>query len=63
MPDGKAAYVRCVQLSEENRCKLFGKPERPQVCATLRPSDEMCGSRDAEAFVRLEALERATRPD
>ena len=60
MPDGKPAGVRCVQLTSDNRCKLFGKPERPAVCVSLRPSEEMCGFSAQEAFVWLTLLERAT---
>lgn len=62
MPRGKPAYVRCVQLSADNRCLIFGDPDRPAVCLNLRPSDDMCGQNNSEAFIRLEALERATRP-
>lgn len=62
MPDGKPAGVRCVQLDEHNRCRLFGQPERPLVCRSLAPSAEMCGSSDQEALVRLSVLERLTRP-
>ncbi|MFC0402948.1 YkgJ family cysteine cluster protein [Paraburkholderia rhizosphaerae] len=29
MPDGKPAGVRCVQLGDDLRCAIFGKPERP----------------------------------
>ena len=43
MPGGKPAGVRCAQLTDDNRCKLFGRPERPLVCVSLRPSAEMCG--------------------
>ena len=62
MPHGKPAGVRCVQLSADDRCFLFGKPERPAVCSGLRPSEEMCGQTAAEAFVRLTVLERVTAP-
>lgn len=62
MPDGKPAGVRCVQLTDDNRCRLFGLPERPEVCSRLRPNEEMCGSTREEALVYLEFLERATRP-
>jgi Fe-S-cluster containining protein len=62
MPDGKPAGVRCVQLTEENRCRLFGKPERPAVCRRLQPSEEMCGRSREEALLRLELLEIATAP-
>lgn len=63
MPNGKPAGVRCVQLAEDNRCQLFGKPERPEVCVRLRASEEMCGRTKREAFERLAFLEWATRPD
>jgi uncharacterized protein len=62
MAQGKPAGVRCGQLSDDNRCRLFGTAERPTVCASLRPSDEMCGNSDAEALERLSFLEQATRP-
>ncbi len=62
MPHGKPAGVRCVQLTEDNRCRLFGKPERPAVCSLLRPTEEMCGRTTREALLYLTALERATTP-
>jgi hypothetical protein len=62
MPGGKPAATRCVQLDEEDRCKLFGQPARPAVCASLRPSDEMCGSTRAQALQWLEQMEQVTRP-
>lgn len=63
MPHGKPAGVRCVQLTDDNRCKLFGLPERPAVCVRLRPTEEMCGHTAAEAFAYLDQLERLTTPD
>ena len=62
MNQGKPAGVRCVQLTAENRCRLFGRPERPAVCRSLRPSPEMCGGGATEAMAHLAELERATRP-
>jgi hypothetical protein len=62
MPNGKPAGVRCVQLTPDNRCALFGRPERPAVCASLRPSPEMCGQHSAEAMIFLTTLERETAP-
>lgn len=44
MPHGKPAGVRCVQLGADNRCLIFGQPERPAVCSGLAASLEMCGS-------------------
>jgi hypothetical protein len=60
MPLGKPAGVRCVQLTNDYQCRLFGKPERPAVCISLQPSAEMCGRNAREAFQSLSQLERAT---
>jgi len=62
MPHGKPAGVRCVQLTPDNRCRLYGHPERPAVCIGLRPDDEMCGQSAEEAIAWLQELERATCP-
>ena len=62
MPHGKPAGVRCIQLDDANRCKLFGKPDRPDVCVRLRPSPSMCGASRDDAIAMLTALERATQP-
>lgn len=62
MPDGKPAGVRCVQLTSDLRCALFGKPERPKVCSSLMPAAEMCGTAPEQAMRYLSALEIATRP-
>ncbi len=62
MPGGKPAGVACVQLDEALRCRLFGRPERPAVCASLRPGPEMCGGSRDEAMRWLSMLETATAP-
>ena len=62
MPNGKPAGVPCVQLDEELRCRLFGLPERPAVCVSLRPEPEMCGESQAEALEFLSMLESLTAP-
>jgi hypothetical protein len=62
MPGGKPAGVRCVQLTADNRCALYGRPERPAVCRDLRPCEEMCGSGRDGAMAWLLALEYATAP-
>lgn len=62
MPDGKPAGVRCVQLDTANRCRIFGQPERPAVCASLRPSATMCGDSSAQALTWLAQLEQQTCP-
>jgi Fe-S-cluster containining protein len=63
MPNGKPPGVRCVQLTEDNRCKLYGQPDRPAVCNRLRPSEEMCGQNAEEALNYLIFLEAITTPD
>jgi len=62
MPQGKPAGVRCVQLSDANLCNIFGQPERPDVCARLRPEPAMCGTSRKQAIGNIDALETATRP-
>jgi hypothetical protein len=58
----KPAGVPCVHLTPDLRCRLFGKPERPAVCASLRPSEEMCGPSRSHALVWLRLVEEATAP-
>jgi hypothetical protein len=62
MPDGKPAGVRCVQLDDDLRCRLFGHPDRPACCSGLKPSYEMCGDDRDHALAWLSQLEAATRP-
>ena len=62
MPHGKPAGVRCIQLGADERCRIFGHPDRPAVCAQLRPSAEMCGASRHHALHYLDQLERLTRP-
>ena len=62
MIGGKPAGVRCIQLLDDYRCALFGKPERPAVCVSLRPFPTMCGHDRWDALRILEALEVATAP-
>jgi hypothetical protein len=62
MPGGKPAGVRCVQLTPDNRCRLFGRPERPAVCIRLRPNLEMCGQDPSEAVAFLTILEALSAP-
>ena len=62
MPGGKPAGVRCVQLDDDGRCRLFGRPERPAVCLSLLPGREMCGADREHAMRWLGWLEEQTRP-
>jgi Fe-S-cluster containining protein len=60
MPNGKPAGVRCIQLDDANRCKIFGRPERPAVCGSLQPSTEMCGETQEHALHYLARLDELT---
>lgn len=62
MPNGKPAGVRCIQLDDANRCKLFGRPERPAVCRRLSPEPAMCGANRNEALSNLAWMEIASSP-
>ena len=62
MPQGKPAGVRCVQLGDDARCRIFGQPERLAVCGGLMPSVEMCGTSNGQALAYLTQLERLTQP-
>jgi hypothetical protein len=61
MPHGKPAGIPCVQLLPDYRCALFGRPERPAFCASLRPMESMCGTSREEALVFLATLEQNTK--
>ena len=52
-----------MQLLPDFRCALFGRPERPAVCVSLRPTEAMCGATREEALTFLATLELATAPD
>ncbi|MCO4159454.1 YkgJ family cysteine cluster protein [Citrobacter amalonaticus] len=62
MPQGKPANIRCVQLSDDNLCRLFGSSLRPNVCRSLKPSLEMCLTNRDEAMTWLIDLEALTAP-
>lgn len=61
MPAGKKAGERCVQLLPDMRCAIFGRPERPAFCVSLRPSEDMCGASRGQAMEYLATLEALTR--
>lgn len=61
LPHGKPAGMPCPHLDPDLRCQLFGQPERPAVCGSLQPSEEMCGSNREHAMRWLGYLEEATR--
>lgn len=60
MPKGKPAGVRCIQLTDDNRCALFGQPERPAVCSAFAADPASCGESRDEAVRLLRWMENAT---
>ena len=60
MPHGKPAGIPCVQLLPDMRCAIFGRPERPAVCAAFDADAEACGSSNEEALRILAEWERIT---
>ncbi|EKY5245981.1 YkgJ family cysteine cluster protein [Escherichia coli] len=62
MPDGKPANTPCIQLDEQQRCKIFTSPLRPKVCAGLQACAEMCGNSRQQAMTWLIDLEMLTAP-
>ena len=63
MPDGKPGGVRCVNLDENNRCRIWGQPDYPAACRNFTPTPEFCGSSNEEAMRQIAAFEKATQPD
>ena len=62
MPQGKPAGIRCIQLNEDNKCKIFGQSNRPNVCLGLKASKEMCGTSFEDAIDFITMLEEQTKP-
>lgn len=60
MPNGKPAGVRCVQLSADNLCLLFGDARRPEFCEAFKASPETCGESSEEALQIIAELEAQT---
>lgn len=60
MPEGKPAGVRCIQLDDNNLCRLFGQGSRPVVCASFQPDAMICGTTNEQALWVLNDLEQAT---
>ena len=60
MPQGKKAGERCLNLSDDNLCKLFGLPERPEFCGVFQAEVSVCGTTQAEAIKLIGWLEGAT---
>jgi hypothetical protein len=60
MPNGKPANTRCIQLNDDNLCRLFGLDSRPKVCLDFAPDIDVCGGSDPQAMTNLIYLEKVT---
>ncbi|TDV72070.1 YkgJ family cysteine cluster protein [Pseudomonas sp. LP_7_YM] len=60
MPQGKSAGERCVQLSVDLLCLIFGEPDRPAVCSSFSADREVCGESSEEAVRLIGWWEQAT---
>ncbi|QIQ74310.1 YkgJ family cysteine cluster protein [Pseudomonas coronafaciens] len=60
MPQGKPAGERCLHLSVELLCALFGMPERPAVCSQFKAAADVCGIDQADAIRLIGWWEKAT---
>ena len=61
MPKGKPAGTRCVNLDDNNLCRLYGRPERPAFCLGYQPDPTVCGGGFQEAMAHIAILEESTR--
>ncbi|WP_417421981.1 YkgJ family cysteine cluster protein [Halomonas sp.] len=61
MPQGKPAGMRCIQLDDDNLCRLFGDPSRPKVCGNFHFDISICGEQRDQALATLAYLEAETR--
>ncbi len=57
MPNGKPANTRCINLDDNNRCKIFNSDKRPKVCSDYKPDREFCGNNLEEGMKILLQLE------
>jgi hypothetical protein len=49
-----------VQLSDDNLCLLFGKPERPGFCGQFQAEPFTCGNSRDQALSLLADIEQIT---
>lgn len=62
MPEGKPAGVKCIHLSDEGLCGLFGKSERPQICSDFQAERAICGFTTEDAMRTIAELEGIKNP-
>jgi hypothetical protein len=63
MPNGKLEGERCIQLDDENLCKIFGQDDRPKVCEQFSAEPDICGQNAQQAMANLIELVNLTSID
>ena len=58
MPEGKAAGQRCIHLSDDLLCGIFGTEGRPKVCNSFSLDPIICGNSREEALEIMLRLEK-----
>lgn len=57
MPDGKPAMTKCIHLTSEMLCAIWGSPERPLVCHQSKADAIFCGENYQDAVKIFSNLE------
>lgn len=60
MPNGKKAGERCVHLTADYLCALFGDERRPLWCRQFQAEEWACGLNREQALTILADLEQIT---
>jgi hypothetical protein len=60
MPDGKPAGIKCLHLTKDRCCDLFGSIHRPKICEKFQADPEICGKSKREAMELIALLEKET---
>jgi uncharacterized protein len=58
MQGGKPSGVRCINLTADYHCSIFGQPDRPKVCNGFHAEELICGHSREEALEIMYNLER-----
>lgn len=59
-PNGKKAGERCKNLSNENACLIWDRPDFPDICKRFRAVKWVCGDNADEATINIINLEKLT---
>lgn len=57
MPKGKPVGTKCIHLTEDGLCAIFGQDDRPKICADFQAEKAICGNNAEEAFQNITFLE------